>query len=413
MMEIDIFSEQFNQDPYRYYKQMRDEAPIFFSTPADCYVLSRYDDIAYCLKHPAFTAKNYEFQSEPLHGRTFLQMDGNEHSKYRNIVAPAMRGHELAQQIVPIIQRVAAELYAEMKTKPEVDFATDFAARFPILVMAGILGLDKEDEPHFLSWYRTFVLFIADLGRTPEITAAAFQVKAELEAYMLPIIAKKRENPGKDLISTMCISEIDGVRMSDQEIKAFVSLLITTGGETTDKMSSLMLRNLLEKPEQLQAVINDRSLLDKAIAETLRYTPVTQRIMRMTSEAVEVAGTTIPANAKVMFMLGSAQRDERKFQNPDEFDIYRTDLDYDKAFTATANHLAFGAGRHFCVGAMLGKAELEIAFNQLFDFAQDIEPAFDTPPAETGIFTRGIEHLPIRYSVLPVRMNEAVAATAV
>ncbi len=396
---INLFSPEFDANPYPLYQEIRENHPLFYYAEADAYVLSRFNDVSLAFKNPAFTVKNYEFQSEPLHGRTFIQMDGSEHSKYRNIVAPSIRGRELMQNIVPIIEQTARELYQPFKEKNTADFAVEFAARFPILVIVGLLGLDKKDESSFLTWYRTFVDFIADLGRTPEITEAAFRTKEEITDYLLPIIAHKRDNPADDLLSTMCQSEIDGVRMSDQEIKAFISLLITAGGESTDKMLSLTLRNLLMHPEQLEAVRHDRSLIANAFAESLRFSPVTHRIMRITSEEVEVSGGTIPAEAKVIMLLGAAQHDKQQFDQPEQFNIFREDLDVEKAFSGSANHMAFGAGRHFCVGAMLAKVEMEVAFDQLLDLTTSIELAEPDNIREQGLFTRGIEHLKINYTL--------------
>ena len=396
---INLFSPEFDANPFPFYQEIRENHPLFYYAEADAYVLSRFNDVALAFKNPAFTVKNYEFQSEPLHGRTFIQMDGAEHSKYRNIVAPSIRGRDLMQKIKPIIEQTARELYQPFKEKNTADFAVEFAARFPILVIIGLLGLDKKDESSFLTWYRTFVDFIADLGRTPEITEAAFRTKEEITDYLLPIIAHKRDNPADDLLSTMCQSEIDGVRMSDQEIKAFISLLITAGGESTDKMLSLTLRNLLMHPEQLEAVRHDRSLIANAFAESLRFSPVTHRIMRITSEEVEVSGGTIPAEAKVIMLLGAAQHDKQQFDQPEQFNIFREDLDVEKAFSGSANHMAFGAGRHFCVGAMLAKVEMEVAFDQLLDLTTSIELAEPDNIREQGLFTRGIEHLKINYTL--------------
>jgi cytochrome P450 len=396
---IDFFSPGFNQNPYPVYKTLRDEHPVFFSEQLNAYVLSRYSDVTAALRDPVFTVRNYEFQSEPLHGRTFIQMDGQEHSRYRNVVAPSMRGRELFENLMPMIERTATALMNPLFEKSQADFATEFAARFPVLVIMSMLGLGTENEKDFLRWYRSFVDFIADLGRTPSITERAFQTKEEITSRLLPIIAAKRNNPTDDLLSTMCSTEIDGVKMTDAEIKAFISLLITAGGESTDKMLSLMLRNLLKHPDQLEAVRKDRSLIEKAFAESLRYSPVTHRLMRITNADVEIAGNKIPAESQVLLMLGAAQHDERQFKDPDIFDIYREDLDAARAFSGSANHLAFGAGRHFCVGAMLAKAEIEIAFNKLFDNTVRITLAKDQWPEESGLFTRGIVTLPIQYQL--------------
>jgi pulcherriminic acid synthase len=395
---IDVLSPALNTNPYPFYQQMRDEFPLFYYEPLDAYVISRYADVLHALTNTAFTVRNYEFQSEPLHGRTFIQMDGTEHARYRNIVAPSIRGKQLAEKILPIIEDTSRSIYGTFIPSGKADFAREFSARFPVLVISGLLGLDSADEPKFLEWYRTFVDFIADLGQTPEITERAFRTKEELTDHFLPIIQHKRTHPGDDLLSVMCTREIDGVRMSDLEIKAFISLLITAGGESTDKMLTLMLRNLLKHPEQMKAVRENRALIDKAFVESMRYSPVTHRLMRISSEPVELSGGSIPAEAKVLIMLGAAQHDDRQFSHPEAFDISR-DLDENKAFTGASGHVAFGAGRHFCVGAMLAKAEIQVAFNHLFDRTQAITLDATDFPEESGLFTRGLKELPVKFMV--------------
>ncbi len=397
LSQPNILSADFARNPYPHYELMREAFPLFYSQVLDCYVLSRHADVLEALKNPVFTVKNYEFQSEPLHGRTFIQMDGQEHALYRNIVAPHLRGSNLRQNLVPMMATISQELYATWKGQDRVDFAKNYAARFPILVIVGLLGLDQNAEPHFLEWYRRFVDFIADLGQTPAITEAAFKSKEEISAHLLPLIRKKRENPEQDLLSHMSQKTIEGKPMDDVEIKAFVSLLITAGAESTDKMLALTLRNLLLHPEQMQAIRENRELISAAFAESLRYSPVTHRLMRITQEEVAIAGGTIPAQSKVLLLLGSAQRDPSVFQNPDRFDIFRKDLDLSQAFSGAANHVAFGAGRHFCVGAMLAQAEMQIAFNQLFDLTREIHLDRADFPQEVGVFTRGLLTLPIRY----------------
>lgn len=394
---IDFLSPDFNENPYTFYKLMRDYMPLYYHPITETYVLSRYEDIAQAFKNPAFTVKNYEFQSQPLHGRTIIEMEGAEHSHHRNVVAPALRGQELAHTIIPIIERVAAQVMEGFRDKQEIDFASEFSACFPIQVIAGILGLEDKDGDSFLKWYRSFVAFIGNLNQDQQIIEAAFLTKAEIEAHLIPIIQERRRNPQGDILSRLCTAEIDGYQMSDQEIRGFVSLLITAGAESTDKMFTLLMRNLLLHPEQLLAVRENRELIPLAFAETLRFSPPTQSIMRITSEEVEVSGGTIPANAKVLLWIGSAQRDERRFEDPDEFNIFRKDLNFSKAFTAGADHLAFGGGRHFCLGAMLAKAEVEIALNKIFDHLIDIRVAPNQEFCESGIFTRGISSLRIQY----------------
>jgi cytochrome P450 len=184
--------------------------------------------------------------------------------------------------------------------------------------------------------------------------------------------------------------------MTDIEVKAFVSLLLTAGGETTDKSLANMFLRLIENPDQMQAVRDDRALIRNAFAETLRHTPPVQMIMRQTSEDVEMHGTTIPAGSTVTCLIAAANRDPRQFAEPDTFDIFRHDLDVDKAFSGAANHLSFCLGRHFCVGAMLALAEVEIGTNQLLDAMDDIE-FVDGSPAARGVFTRSPTSMPLTF----------------
>jgi cytochrome P450 len=186
--------------------------------------------------------------------------------------------------------------------------------------------------------------------------------------------------------------------MSDEDIKAFVSLLLAAGGETTDKAVASLFKNLLEHPDQLAAVRDDRDLIPRAFAETLRYTPPVHMIMRQPAEDVVVSGGTIPAGSTVTCLIGAANRDARRFENPDSFNIFRDDLPTNTAFSAAANHLSFALGRHFCVGALLAKTEVEVATNQLLDAMPDLRLAEDAAPVERGVFTRGPASLKIRFT---------------
>lgn len=360
------------------------------------WVLSRYDDIERVFKDKAFTSDNYAWQLEPVHGRTILQMEGREHSVHRNLIQPAFRGSELTEKFVPVIAGNATDLIDPWRSTGHVDLVRDFTIKFPINVIVDMLGLDKGDHDRFQRWYHSIMAFLGNLTGDAEVTADGLRTKDELESYMLPIIAERRAHPGADLLSTLCTAAIDGEQMSDVEIKAFVSLLLVAGGETTDKALSNMFMNLIANPDQLEAVRNDRDLIGTAFAETLRHSPPVQMIMRQPSEAVEFQGVEIPAGSTVTCLLAAANRDPRKYANPDRFDIHREDLAVSKAYSGAANHVGFALGRHFCVGAMLAKAEVEIAANQLLDAMDDIAFA-DGPPRPTGVFTRAPATMPLTF----------------
>jgi pulcherriminic acid synthase len=316
----------------------------------------------------------------------------------RALVAPAFRGSELQEKFLPVIERNSRELIDAFRHTGSADIVHDYATRFPVNVIADMLGLDKADHARFHGWYTAVIAFLGNLSADPEVTAAGERTRVEFAEYMIPIIRERRDHLGDDLLSTLCAAEVDGVRMSDEDIKAFCSLLLAAGGETTDKAIASILANLLMHPEQLAAVRADRSLIPAAFAETLRYTPPVHMIMRQAATDVQVSGGTIPAGATVTCLIGAANRDEQRYRDPDRFDIFRQDLTTTSAFSAAADHLAFALGRHFCVGALLAKAEVETGVNQLLDAMPDLRLADGFDPVEQGVFTRGPQSLPVRFT---------------
>lgn len=396
----DILSPEFERDPYRAYRLMRQDAPLLWHEATGSYIVSRYEDVERVFKDKEgeFTTENYDWQIEPVHGRTILQLSGREHAVRRALVAPAFRGSDLREKFLPVIERNSRELIDTFRDAGSVDLVADYATRFPVNVIADMLGLDKSDYERFHGWYTAVIAFLGNLSGDPEVTRAGERTRVEFAEYMLPIIRERREAPGDDLLSTLCTAEVDGVRMGDEDIKAFCSLLLAAGGETTDKAIAGIFTNLLRHPEQLEAVRADRTLIPRAFAETLRYTPPVHMIMRKSATEVALGGGTVPAGSTVTCLIGAANRDEDRYRNPDAFDIFREDLTATNAFSAAADHLAFALGRHFCVGALLAKAEVEIGVGQLLDAMPDLRLADGFDPVERGVFTRGPQSLPVRFT---------------
>ncbi|MFJ1896634.1 MULTISPECIES: cytochrome P450 [unclassified Streptomyces] len=396
----DILSPAFAADPYGAYRIMRDSAPLIRHEATNSYIVSRYEDVERVFKDKAgeFTTDNYDWQIEPVHGRTILQLSGREHAVRRALVAPAFRGTDLQEKFLPVIERNARELIDTFRRTGEADLVGAFATRLPVLVIADMLGLDQADHDRFHGWYTTVIAFLGNLAGDPEVAAAGERTRQEFAAYMIPVIQQRRAAPGDDLLSTLCAAEVDGVRMSDEDIKAFCSLLLAAGGETTDKAIASVFANLLTHPDQLAAVRQDRGLVDRAFAETLRYTPPVHMIMRQAATDVELGGGLVPAGSTVTCLIGAANRDASRYRDPDRFDIFRTDLTGTTAFSAAADHLAFALGRHFCVGALLARAEVETGVNQLLDAMPDVRLADGFTPSEQGVFTRGPRSLPVRFT---------------
>ncbi|WP_436534669.1 cytochrome P450 [Actinoplanes sp. HUAS TT8] len=395
MTVTDILSPECLDDPVPVWRALRDTQPLNFHAGMNAYVISRYEDVDRAFKDPVFTSDNYAWQLEPVHGRTILQMNGREHAIHRRLVTPAFRGSELAARFVPVMRANSRELLDGFRRTGEVDLVDAYTTRYPINVIVDMLGLPKSDHVLFHRWYTAVMGFLANLTQDPEVTARGMATREEMRSYLLPRIAERRAAPGDDLLSVLCTAEIDGEQMTPLEIKAFVSLLLVAGGETTDKAIANMMLNLIRHPDQMAMVRADRSLIANALAETLRHSPPVQMIMRQPAEDVELSGGTVPAGATVVCLIAAANRDPRRYTDPDRFDITRGDLDFGRAFTAAANHTGFALGRHFCVGAMLARTEVEIAANDLLDAMDDIELA--EPAAPAGLFTRAPSTLRLRF----------------
>ncbi|MFD0034174.1 cytochrome P450 [Streptomyces sp. NPDC055059] len=400
----DILSPEFAENPYPAYVAMREHSPLIWHEATQSYVISRYADVERVFKdrESQFTTDNYNWQIEPVHGKTILQLSGREHAVRRALVAPAFRGSDLQEKFLPVIERNSRELIDTFRATGSVDLVGEYATRFPVNVIADMLGLDKADHARFHGWYTTVIAFLGNLSGDKDVAAAGERTRVEFAEYMIPIIRQRRDNLGDDLLSSLCAAEVDGVRMSDEDIKAFCSLLLAAGGETTDKAIASLFANLLTHPEQLDAVRKDRTLIARAFAETLRYTPPVHMIMRQSATDVEVSGGTIPAGATVTCLIGAANRDADRYSEPDRFDIFREDLTATNAFSAAADHLSFALGRHFCVGALLAKAEVEIGVGQLLDAMPDVRLADGFDPVEQGVFTRGPQSLPVRFTPVTV-----------
>jgi cytochrome P450 len=392
----DLLSPEFVSDPYPIYRAWRDQHPLIWHEPMNAYIISRYEDVNRAFKE--FSSENYAWQLEPVIGRSILQMEGREHATQRALVAPAFRGKDLQAKFLPVIRRNAEELVGAFRDAGQVDLVSQFTTRFPIGVIVDMLGLPKSDHDRFHGWYSVMMAFLSNVTQDPDVTEAGLRTTQELRAYMTPVVQERRRHPGEDVLSTLCTAEIDGEKMTDEEITAFTGLLLIAGGETSDKAMASMFKNLVGHPDQLRAVREDRTLIDRAFAETLRYSPPVRVIMRTVKEDTDMSGGTLVAGRSVACVIGAANTDDRRYTAPDEFDIFREDLDVSRAFSAAANHMAFCGGRHFCVGALLAKAEIEIGANLILDSLDDIRFPEDYLPTDEGLFSRAPASLRLEFS---------------
>ena len=342
--------------------------------------ITRYDDVCNAFKDNVhYSSKNLERSMALVFGTTMMQFDGEEHTKRRNIVAPEFSGRRM-DPLIPIIEkntqdlvdRIAAQaaerLAQGFAEEGEVELIDAFSSRLPVMVIIDMLGLPQEDHDLFHEWYPAMM---AGLTGTPDQRTYGIECNQQFHAYIDKLVDERSVNPGEDLISKLCIAEVDGARMSKEDIKAFSSLLLVAGGETTDKAIGNMWVHMMENPDQFAEVKRDPDLFDRVFTETMRITPPAGSQSRDVVKPVELYGQTIPVGAEAHFSIFAANHDERVFDHPDEFDIFRDDLYFGRELRSgyfeggRAGHLGFGLGKHFCVGYQLARSEAVIGSKAL------------------------------------------------
>src|SRR3954471_10337867 len=317
----------------------------------------------------------------PMLGRTILAMDEPDHRATRALVAPAFRPKLLAKWQTSLVRRVVDELIDGFADHGQADLVRQLTFAFPVRVIARILGLPERDATQFQRWSLELISIVADWDRGLAASRA-------LGAYFSEQLAERRADPGDDLITELANVAVDGERLTDDEIFAFLRLLLPAGIETTYRSFGNLLFGLLTNPEQLDAVACDPELRTSAIEEGLRWETPIVLIARPCSRATELAGVPIASGQGVNVFLASANRDERRFQDADRFDVHRT----------PAPHLAFGSGPHMCLGMHLARMESLVALEAVLERLPEVrlDPAAP-PPRIVGSLFRSPTALPVRF----------------
>ncbi|MGH2727255.1 MAG: cytochrome P450 [Actinomycetota bacterium] len=374
------------RDPYPEFHRLRRLGPLHvveaFGQPVN-FVYS-YDEVSRILSDSeTFSSTVFEKSLVMVFGPTILAMDGHEHLAHRGLVASAFRLKALEDWKTKLIEPITHQLIDAFVERREADLVREFNFRFPIQVIANMLGVPAEDSGLFLRRSIEMISIAVNVERGLAASAA-------LRDYLAPIVEERRRDPKDDLISTLATAEIDGVRLPDENIYGFLRLLIPAGAETTYRLLGNLLFALLTNPEQLEEVKADRDLLPEAIEEALRWeTPVQQTAREIMKEGVEIGGVALRKGDSINVSLGAANRDETKYEDPDRFDIHRQG----------PPHLAFGGGAHYCLGAHLGRLETTVAINAMLDRLGDLrlEPS-DKDPHVHGSAFRSPTTLPVRFA---------------
>ena len=351
----------------------------------EVFFVYRHEDIAQVLRDAETfsSAHIIDLIMGPVMGEhIMLGMDDPQHRRYRALVSTAFRQKVLAQWENELVVSVATELIDGFAGLGHADLVPEFNFPFPTQVISGILGLPREDYRQFQRWSTAILSFFTRLDE-------AVRASQEVKDYMAVILAERRREPREDLISELAHAELEGERLSDEEIFSFLRLLLPAGVETTYRATGNMLFSLLSSPEQLAAVRADRDLVPQTIEESLRLETPLLNITRLATRDTELSGVSIPASSTVMLMLAAANRDESRYAEPDEFDIHRE---------SPKPHISFGHGPHACLGTHLARLEMRVSLNLLLDRLPNLrlDPAGDDPHIRGQVF-RSPTSLPVQF----------------
>ncbi len=395
-----ITSEAYAQNPYPVYHQLRAEAPVYWSDIWGCWILTRYDDIALTLRdHARFSSlgrltATMELpeplwgQIEPLvthYSQGLVNVDPPEHTRMRQLVHQAFKPRTI-ERLRTSVETLVEQLIDNVQPRGEMELIRDFSYPLPVTVIAAFMGLPATDHEQLKAWSGQIVEFMATPKPDPEVLLRSQAALLELQAYFRTMFAWRRNDPQDDLLSDLVQVEMEGERLTEDELVSTCVTILIGGHETTTYLIASGILALLENPPQTAVLRANPDLAASAVEEFLRYEGPFQRNRRIATEDVEIGGQLIRKGDLVMQMLGAANRDPAYFEEPDRLDITRQ----------PNRHMAFGYGPHFCLGAALARLEAPIAVNALLRRLPNLTLATDSVEWANTVF-RGPQALPLRF----------------
>jgi cytochrome P450 len=380
-------------DPYPYFEHMRRTAPVWRGTLMESdlmpeelkveenWTLFDFESVFAAFREDTvFASEMYNQTIGLVFGPTILGMHGKEHHDHRSLVSKAFKQSALNKWEPEVIDPICDQLVDEFKNDGGADLVKALTFEFPTRVTAALLGLPQED----LEMFRRLSLQLISITEDIE---AGLTASVELGTYFQEQVDQRRSTMTDDVIGDLVAAEIDGEKLTDDAIISFLRLLLPAGLETTYRSSGNLLQLLLTHPDQLQALQQDRSLMSAAIEEGIRYETPLVLVMRNTTRDVEMHGTTVPKGAQVNLCMGSANRDEHRWEHPDAFDIHRP----------RRAHISFAGGIHSCLGMHLARVETKAMLNSLFDRVTDLQLIADVDTKIVGMPFRSPKHLPVTF----------------
>jgi cytochrome P450 len=385
---FDPYDYATQEDPYPIYAWLRENAPLYHNAELDFWALSRHADVTAALRSDETFSNSMGVSLDPSawgpHARqvmSFLAMDPPDQTRLRGLVSRGFtprRVAELEQQI----QRIAQEHLDGLSLSEPFDFIDQFAGKVPMDVISEMIGVPPADRAELR---RLADLLVHRDEGAHDVPQAGIDAALALFAYYTDMLAERRRTPREDLTSALAHAEVDGDRLADQEIIAFLFLMIVAGNETTTKLLGNAVHWATKNPDQLTKVFTDHSRIPDWVNETLRYDPSTQLLARLLLDDVRLHGSVAPAGARLVVLVGAANRDAAVFPRPDTFDIDRD----------TAQMVSFGGGRHYCLGASLARLEARVALEELVQRIRGIEVDEAAAVRVHSVNVRGFAHLPV------------------
>jgi cholest-4-en-3-one 26-monooxygenase len=369
-LDLSIAAEFDEGFPHAYFKMLRAEAPVCWHPEAHGpghWAVTRYDDVKYASRNPLIfssslggtTVKDPPPENLERSRAIMLNMDPPQHAKYRRLV---QRGFtpRMIQMLSSHIREVATEVIDRVAPRGECEFVSEVAALLPMQVICEMMGVPEEDRRAVYDLSNRLIGF--DDPEFQRSVDDGIQASMEMFMYASKLSERAKREPGDDIVTTLVSADVDGEKLSELDFNSFFLLLAVAGNETTRTATSQGIRLLAQHPEQRERLLRDPSLIPSAVEEIVRYVPPVMHFRRTATQDTELRGVRIRAGEKITMWYPSVNRDEDVFPNPDVFDVGRSPNE----------HLGFGIGEHFCLGASLARRELVIIFEELLRRIPDI-----------------------------------------
>jgi len=402
-LQFDPREPSVRADPYPLFRRLREEDPLHRSEALGAWVLTRYDDVKQAVNDPRFSADRISPFRDSLSGEAragiadllatlgdwMVFNDPPRHTRLRALAGKAFTPR-IGEALVPRIQAIIDDLIDNVAETGRMDLIRDFAYPLPVLVIAHLLGVPKADQDRFKRWSDELATFVGSAQATPDKRQRAQDAIAAMADYFRIIIAARRETPRNDVLSDLVVAESRGDRISQAELVATCTLLLFAGHETTTNLIGNGMLALLRHPDQYAALVRRLDLAASAVEEVLRYDGPALAMTRIAQTDMVFHDRTIRAGDRIFAMLGAANRDPRRFDDPERLDVARQDN----------RHIGFGYGIHFCLGAPLARLEGRLALRALMRRLPGMTLAGPEPEWIDSLSLRGVTGLELRFARL-------------